>query len=223
MKPRATLLTVIFLVAFLLSASAQATAPSITTADLTKTISTEAINPTTGQLSRIEDMDIPLTGDFAILIVYNSENVLNELSKIFIFMREKGLPIIDYFDYDEARENGDINEDGEIKKKIALLLPEGFDLDTLIMNEFDTAQIFNYTGEIGDVLVTFEFPSEYREGQIIVAVIGIFDEMGNVEWIPLKVETVKGPNGVICVQIYFTQDAIIKAGEKSFALAILSE
>lgn len=217
MKTRVTLLMAVFLAVFMFAASAQATGPSITAADLATVITTEVINPTTGQRTRISDMPIPLTGPFSIEIIENSGDVLNELMKIAEFLKETGMPIIEYFDFSVG------NQYGELKQKIALLLPQGFDLSTLVMNELVTIEPFFYSDELGDVLATFAFPTEYREDQIVVAVIGIYDDNGNVEWIPLKAETVKDANGRIGVQIQFTQEALVKASDKPFALAILSD
>lgn len=230
MKARVSLLMVVILGVVLLTASAQATSPSITTNDLSRvvwyevveTIATTTTNAastvrrtTTG--TRIPDEPVPLAGDFTISIVNNTQEVINELNKLSAFMQEKGLPVIDYFDFSTG------NQNGELKAKITRLLPAGFDPDTLVMYEFVTVEPFFYDGKIGDVLTSFEFPTEYREGQVAVAVIGIFDDNGNVEWVPLKAEAVKEADGVVRMQITFTEEALVKAGEKPFALAILGE
>jgi len=156
----------------------------------------------------------------------DTKNVLDELGKILDFFQKTGLPVVEYFDYDANKDYsaGGV-EDGPVKKQISLLLPAGFDLDTLELHEFVTAQPFFYEKGIGDVAATFEFATEYIKDQIIVAVIGVFDEWGNVEWIPLKAEVVEDPerDGVYLVQIYFTQESLVKIGDNPFALAILSE
>lgn len=220
MKKRATLFAVVLLVAHLFAVAAQASSPSISTTDLNKITTTESVNRSTGERVNITDLQIPLAGNFAIIIVEDTDHVIDLLAKIQDFLQTKGLPIIEFFDFDETT---GISGDGEIKQLIAQLLPEGFDLDTLVMNEFVTLQSFSYSEQIGDVICSFEFATVYEEEQIIVAVIGIFDAQGNVEWIPLEASIEKDVDGVIRVKIYFTQEALVEAGEEPFALAILNE
>ena len=119
---------------------------------------------------------------------------------------------------------------------IAELLPEGYDLADLDLDELVVMTSLNYKEEFGSVKATFEFATEYEEGDTLVAVAGVFDDAvleaeesedenaefkDDADWQPLAAEVVKSADGKNRVKITFTKEALNKIGDKPFALGIL--
>lgn len=177
----------------------------------------------------IENEDIPLAG-FIIQIIDENvditdpislryyQAVLAELEKIAEFFEgEDEEYIINYFDVD-------------IKELFAKLLTSGFDLELLEMNEYNGAFALNYKSEMGDVSALFKFLTEYKEGQTIVAFVGIpkledendDDTDYDMEIYPLKAEVVRNKFNELRVKITFTQEVMEAVKERPFALGILS-
>lgn len=164
-------------------------------------------------LDIIVDQNVEVT-DPVKLRYYNK--VLEELEKILEFLLENNL-IIDYFDDD-------------IKELFAKLLPDGFDLETLEMNEFVPAFTINYVEDMGDVAAMFKFATEYQEGDTLVAFAGnleLEDEGDDdtdytIKIVPLKAEVVRNKVGELRVKIYFTEEVLEAAGDNPFALGILN-
>lgn len=132
--------------------------------------------------------------------------MVKEVEKMKDFIEKAGNDIIEYFDQD-------------VKKAIEELLPRGFDLENLELSEFVVVGSIDANGADGEVKAEFEFATEYEEGQEIVALVGVVDEDGNMEWLPLEAKVLADGK----VEIVFTEDALKEIGSKPFALGILSE
>lgn len=190
------ILTALLLAAMLLSGLAPAqAAPSKTTADMAS-----------ARLYQIEDEEVPLAG-LAVSITANPEAVEAEIASIYTFTVENGAPVIDYF--------GD-----DVKSQVAALLPEGLDLNSLVLNELVTVEISNLENALldGDILVSFTFATTYEDGQNLVVLVGILSDNGETQWIPLEATAQEG-----VVKVHFTAEALEMAMDALFALAVLSE
>jgi len=106
--------------------------------------------------------------------------------------------------------------DAAVQSAIAALLPAGFDLNSLVMNEFQSLAISGFQTGSGDYGVSFTFATAYPNGAILVALVGIESGSG-VVWTPLKAEVF---NGVVTV--YFTQQVLAALSGRTAMLAILS-
>jgi hypothetical protein len=102
------------------------------------------------------------------------------------------------------------------KKEIAALLPAGTDLTKLILSEYAALGIGEYTASYGDIIGTFQFPTEFAAGKTVAAVIGYIGSDGNVVWQALKT-TVKDGNLVL----EFPTDLMEKIGHDAI-LTVLS-
>jgi hypothetical protein len=126
-----------------------------------------------------------------------------------------------------------------IKTLIANLLPSDFDLNELVMYEFVSLAAEIYDDLADDVQAIFTFPTEYKEGMYIVALIGVSDTVlitedtdidaviKGIKWIALKAEViVEEVDGVITykVRVYFTNESLkyLDAAQE-IILAVLSE
>lgn len=183
----------------------------------TSGLDTKAIHvksKTTGDLSSVAGMKsesgVELPPEFVVEVKTQTEEASAMLTEIFTFVTEQKMPVVSFF-----------NE--EVVSEIRAALPEGVDLDSLSMDEFAPLGAISYNGEYGDVAVTFQFATEYVDGQNIVALVGIssgLDEAGNqtVEWHALKAEVVDG-----LVVVHFTTEVLLKMEQSEAMIAILSE
>lgn len=183
------------------SAVAYAAAPSKTTSDVTQVLGYESSTSVTPE------------ADFAVFVTQDKEEVSQELTKIYDYVATQQQTPITYFDE-------------TVQEDIAEKLPAGSDLGTLEMNEFITIGEQNYKDTYGDVAVQFQFVTQYRVGQKLVALIGIYtgdvDVNGNyiVEWVALDAEA--QANG--SVKILFPADILARmADAPALALAVLDE
>lgn len=167
--------------------------PSKTTQDMTTVVSI------------VSETGVELPPGFQIIPLVATESATRELAAIQSFVTTPNATVVQYFDV-------------AVREEIAKLLPEGFDLDTLSMNEFLPITVVNYEESYGDVAATFQFATQYQEGQPVVALVGITDEVtGVVAWTVLKAEVVDG-----LVKIHFTQDILLKIQSGDAMLAILN-
>ena len=119
-----------------------------------------------------------------------------------------------------------------VKQRAAALLPVGYNLDKLMMYEFVSlkAKVFDFSSD--DVFVSFTFPTKYKNGTILIALIGVKDptnitaetnidvEIKGIKWLPLAAEVINGQ-----VRIKFTRESLflIDAADDEIMLAILSD
>ncbi len=193
MKKRLSILLAVVLV-LSMSSVALATVPSKTTADLVKVI---GVASSTGAALPVK-VTIPTP---------EKSTVANdELMAIVTYTKQSGTSLVSYF--------GQVVQD-----EIKALMPEGFGLDKLTMNEFLPLTLVDYKPEYSDLVCSFTFATVYTDGQPIVAMIGIKNE-STVTWFVQKAEVVNG-----MVSISFTQDVLTKIQDAKgdFVLAILSE
>jgi len=135
MKKYMVLMMVVFIA---ISAVAHAAVPSKTTQDMTKVTSV------------VSASGVPLGDDFAVELVQEAPAATQELAKVAAVVSEGASPAT-YFADKEA--------------DIALLVPEDFDINVLELNEFSPLTAINYDASYGDVVVSFEFVTEYIDGQ----------------------------------------------------------
>lgn len=182
------------LVLVLTAAAALADVPSKTTSDLSPVTGVE----TTGAAS--SDFSVTTTEDAAV--------VTEEVAALYAFVNNETAPAapIAYFP-------------AEVQADVAAALPEGTDLNTLQLNDFITLQATNYTEEIGDVVVKVDFVTEYKVGQQMVGLLGLYDAEGNVEWVVVKAEVKE--DGAVAVTIPQAEMAKF-AASNAVALTILS-
>ena len=143
----------------------------------------------------------------------DAEEVLAEIAKVFTAVNTDGMAPIEYFAED-------------VQAAVAALLPEGFDLKTLELNEFVTVDQSGYTDAIGDVTAYFEFATPYALGQKLVMLLGFYsgekDAQDNyeVEWVALAAEVQE--DGLVAVTI--PAECMVKMQtSKAVAAAVLSE
>ena len=193
MKMNRKLISLVLVLALVMMASvALAAVPSKTTADLVKT----------GGI--VSESGTALPSDFAIFVAAESVAANTELAKILAFVTAKNESVANYF-----------NDD--VKAGIAALLPAGTDLSKLVMNEFFPIDAVKYDASYGNVAVTFQCATVYKDGQIIVALLGIInDSDASVTWMPLQAEAVGGN-----VVIHFTPEAFAAMSNGTAVIAIL--
>ena len=107
--------------------------------------------------------------------------VIEEIAKIYDWVAAKGKSAVSYFPE-------------ETQQAISALLPEGFKLENMMMNEFVTLTLTGDVDVLNDAKVTFTFTTKYTQDQHVVAVIGLYDGTRDangqyvVTWIPLEAE-----------------------------------
>lgn len=193
MKMNRKLISLVLVLALVMMASvALAAVPSKTTADLVKT----------GAI--VSESGAVLPSDFTVSVAAESIAANTELAKILAFVTAKNEPVANYF-----------NDD--VKAEIIKLLPAGTDLSKLVMNEFFPIDAIKYDASYGNIAVTFQCATVYKDGQNIVALLGIVnDSDASVTWMPLQAEVVNGN-----VVIHFTQEALLAMANGNAMIAIL--
>lgn len=104
----------------------------------------------------------------------------------------------------------------EVMAAAKAVVAENVSLDNLQVDEFFPLEQAGYKAEYGAVKATFQFATEYAEGTVLVAMIGIVGENGEITWIPLNAEVVEGK-----VQIDFTEEAMQQIAENKAVIALL--
>lgn len=184
--------TISFLLALALlsfSVPALAETPSKTTEDLTK-------------ITSVESQDGVARSALIYIREEPSDLATTQLNAITVFLAKKN-PVTDYFSDEEK---------AEIEKQI----PEGTELSNLIMSEFVSLGIGDYLESYGDITSTFLFPTEFKETQIVVAVLGYPGADGEIGWHALATEVAEGG-----LRIIFPTDVMLEAGHDA-VLTILS-
>jgi len=193
------LMVLLMAVLFMLSGIAHAVVPSKTTQDMATVVSV------------VSASGVALGAEFAVVLTEPTEVATQQLANIAAVINEGRSPISYFADMSE-------NMMGDI----ALLLPPEFDPDTLELNEFSPLTCINYDEAYGDVVVSFTFATEYVDGQVLVAMVGIpigenEDGTAIVEWYALQAEVVDG-----VVQVTFPQDVFVLLEGADAMIAILS-
>ncbi|NLD60485.1 MAG: hypothetical protein GX647_12640 [Clostridiales bacterium] len=193
MKKWTVLLLVVLLV---VSAAAHAAVPSKTTQDLATVVSFASAS------------GAQLAADFAVALAEPTAAATEQLANVAAVVAGGASPV-SYFAGKE--------------EDVAALVPEGFDPNTLEFNEFSPLTAVNYDESYADVVVSFKFATEYADGQVVVAMVGIPtgtnpDGTAIVEWYALKAEVVGG-----LVAVSFTQEVLALLDGAEGMIAILSE
>jgi hypothetical protein len=174
---------------------------------MTATGSALAATPskTTEDMTSITEQKTSGTSPSAVLIYIReepSDMAVSVLKEISAFVASKAAPA-GYFTQ-------------EVQAEILLRAPEKTDLSTLKMSEFVSLGIADYVESYGDVTCVFQFPTEYAEGQTVVALIGYPDETGTIVWQALDTTVVEGS-----LRIVFPTDLMLRIGHDA-VLAVLS-
>lgn len=114
----------------------------------------------------------------------------------------------------------------EVMTTAAAYLPEEFDANTLVMDEFFVLTEENYDVAYGDVAATFEFVTPYEDGAVLLAMVGILPAEADAEateaeeaaitWIPLQAVVSEGK-----VQVSFTQEILEMLKDNKCVCALL--
>ena len=139
--------------------------------------------------------------------------VIEEIAKIYDWVAAKGKSAVSYFPE-------------ETQQAISALLPEGFKLENMTMNEFVTLTLTGDVDVLNDAKVTFTFTTKYTQDQHVVVVIGLYDGTRDangqyvVTWIPLEAEVLE--NGDIAV--VFPAEVIAQMKDAvATAMAVLND
>lgn len=97
-------------------------------------------------------------------------------------------------------------------------LPETVQASNLVMDEIFVMNVENYETAYGDVETRFQFVTDYEEDTVLVAMIGVIGEDGNIIWIPMDALVVEG-----MVNIVFTQEILelVQSGNENVIMALL--
>ena len=178
------------------AASAMAAVPSKTTTDVT--VKEDGKTEAAG-------WDIDVTEDEA--------PVIEEIAKIYDWVAAKGKSAVSYFPE-------------ETQQAIAALLPEGFKLENMTMNEFVTLMLTGDVDALNDAKVVLTFTTKYTQDQHVVVAIGLYDGTRDangqyvVTWIPLEAEVLE--NGDIAV--VFPAEVIAQMKDAvATAMAVLND
>lgn len=144
------------------------------------------------------------------------------LEKIASFVTETEAPVVTYFPE-------------ETVTAVAEYLPEEFDAETLVMDEFFPLKEEGYTAEYGDVEAVFEFLTVYEDETVLVALVGILptddeiaaaeaaleegeelDEQALIAWYPQNAVVEEGK-----VRITFTEDVLTLLADHDAVMALL--
>ena len=126
----------------------------------------------------------------------------------------------------------------EVIENVKVILPEETVVENLTMDEFFILEEEGYVNEYGDVEASFVFATEYKEDDVLVAMVGImpteeeiaaaraaaeeageeFDETSLIVWIPVTTEVVEGK-----VKVSLTEELLVMLGEREAVMAVLRE
>lgn len=161
-----------------------------------------------------------------IFVTEDSVMALDELDKIIETVNVQKKAPIEHFDAATQQAMLDL---------VRTTNPEVGSLANWNLNEFVSLGVApEYSAEIGDLVVTFEFATPYKVGQKVTAVVGTFDgtrtEVAegkyeyNVNWTPLEGEVVAAAADNSQVAVKFPTDTILEMqGSVANVMAVLAE
>lgn len=160
----------------------------------------------TRRTTSIPDFGVPLSG-LGFAPIADAPWVSDVLTKLQEFLSTEGAALLDFF--------GD-----DAKGDILSLLPPGVDPDTLQLDELVAMEILDYADGVGDVKVAMDFPTTYREGQVVVPVVGVYVDDETTNWNALEGE-IDSQNKLSAV---FPQELLkeIYQSNRPFAFSVLS-
>ncbi len=151
-----------------------------------------------------------LKEDFGIRLPEETEQANKALEQLSKFVNEQGLAPARFFAE-------------QVQQDIASLLPDDANLDEFGIQEMAPMVLEGYEEAYGDVTATFQFATQYADGQQLVALVGLVtgqDAQGNpvIEWIAVKAEAEGG-----AVKVHFPQDLLARLNGQDAMIAILSD
>lgn len=182
------------------AAFAQASSPSRSASDLT------SVRPSTSTSSTAADTTAP---EVTIATVAATPEFTAVLDDIQAFISTGDGPVVNFF--------GD-----DVKAKLAALLPAGFDLESLTVTELVPMSLAGAATADGELKVEMEFATEFKPGDVVVPIAGVFGSDGEVTWIPLEGNVVTR-GGKAVVEVTFPPEALAAIGDGSFVMGVLSE
>lgn len=161
-----------------------------------------------------------------IFVTEDSVMALDELDKIIETVNVQKKAPIEHFDAATQQAMLDL---------VRTTNPEVETLADWNLNEFVSLGVApEYSAEVGDLVVTFEFPTPFKVGQKVTAVVGTFDgtrtEVAegkyeyNVNWTPLEGQVVAAAADNSQVAVKFPTDTILEMqGSVANVMAVLAE
>ena len=161
-----------------------------------------------------------------IFVTEDSVMALDELDKIIETVNVQKKAPIEHFDAATQQAMLDL---------VRTTNPEVETLADWNLNEFVSLGVApEYSAEVGDLVLTFEFPTPFKVGQKVTAVVGTFDgtrtEVAegkyeyNVKWTPLEGEVVAAAADNSQVAVKFPTDTILEMqGSVANVMAVLAE
>lgn len=177
-----------------------------------------------------EDPDVPSSGFIMDILKDASQSDDPKVKKVF----EKIEKFLEFYQEKKGKASEVFGK--KVLDLIAELLPEGYDIEKVNLDELVVMTALNYNEAFGDVKATFEFATEYEEDDEVIAIVGVYDDKvleaeesedddeefkDEANWMPLEAEVVKGKDGKNKVKVNFTKESLSEIGEKPFALGIL--
>lgn len=197
----------ILLVLAMLSGIAAMTEGSMTNAEAARSVTVvDIVSPTTGETVQ------------ETVVVYlpplEPETVEQKVfEEIKAFVEVEAAPVIRYFPE-------------ETIAAIVEKLPETVVVENMQMDEFFPLKEMGYEESIGDIEVEFQFVTEYKDEDVVIALVGVPVEVVNedgvaeqqIKWVPVETRIVEGK-----VKILFTVDVLKEIQQGSAMLALLRE
>lgn len=198
------ILTVMLIVAMLVTgAMAEVDAPQENAPQYTHVPGVETQDTVLSLIARaIEQTEEAETSDYIIQVQQPTELSARTLTQLLNAVQINVLPAVSCFDE-------------EVQAEIQLLLPEGMDADALYMTEFMSLLPEAWESD-ARIEVEVQFDVDYQPSQVVVAVIGVENEEGAIEWKPLAAEVRE--LGLICFEIPAEWHQKIKNVETLFAV-----
>ena len=161
---------------------------------------------TTEDLTRITTVQ-PELGTMKNAIVWveeeESETAVEQIEAITTYLKQDAV-VTNYFT-------------PEVKLAMAALLPVETDLSKLKLNELISIGIGEYQPTYGDIIATFQFPTQFELTQTVSVLIGYPDQTGVLIWQPLLTVIEEGN-----LKMVFPNELMADIGPQAI-LAVLSD
>lgn len=112
--------------------------------------------------------------------------------------------------------------DAEVVENIAKQLPEGVDVNDLVITEMIPLEANDYEEDMGDITALITFPTQFTEEMNPVAVVGFCDEVvegaPNMVWYALNTSVTEDGS----LEVVFPAQLIPRLNAQQAALVILS-
>ena len=101
-------------------------------------------------------------------------------------------------------------------EKMAIVLPDGTNLEKLDITEYIPLTITGECEGIDEVEATFIIPGEYLDEDVLVSMLGILNDAETVTWLPVSTKVVDGK-----IVVNFTEDTLVSTGNWETVLMVL--